>query len=83
MLNNLTPRELQVVRLIVLGYSNTQIADSLCIAFPTAKAHVGSILGKFGVKNRIQAAVIGACLLKIKLEEVLEAAKTFDAKDEE
>ncbi len=33
MINSLTPRELQVVRLIVIGYSNTQIAESLCVVF--------------------------------------------------
>ena len=82
MINSLTPRELQVVRLIVIGYSNTQIAESLCVAFSTAKAHVQSILGKFGVKNRVQAAV-AAYLLGIQPEEIIEAAKTFDAAEEE
>lgn len=48
MINSLTPRELEVVRLIVIGYSNTQIAESLSVAFSTAKKHVESILGKFG-----------------------------------
>ena len=83
MINSLTPRELQVVRLIVIGYSNTQIAESLCVSFSTAKAHVQSILGKLGVKNRVQAAVVAAYLLGIQPEEIIEAAKTFDAAEED
>lgn len=83
MINSLTPRELEVVRLIVIGYSNTQIAESLSVAFSTAKKHVESILGKFGVKNRIQAAVVAAYLLGIRPEEVIEAAKTFDVEEDD
>lgn len=83
MLKSLTPRELQVVRLMVIGYSNTQIAESLYIAFSTAKAHVQSILSKFGVKNRVQAAVVAAYLLGIGPEMIIEAAKTFDDVDDE
>lgn len=82
MLSSLTPRELQVVRLIVIGYSNSQIAEALYIAFSTAKAHVQSILDKLGVKNRVQAAVVAAYLLDIRPEEIIEAAKTFDAVEE-
>jgi len=60
MLNKLTEREVQVLNLLTLGYSNTQIAKILNITLHTVKAHVQSILYKFKVKNRVQAAVIAA-----------------------
>jgi LuxR family maltose regulon positive regulatory protein len=52
----LTERELEVLRLIVAGLSNPQIAQELVIAVSTVKSHVNHIYGKLGVKNRIQAA---------------------------
>lgn len=51
----LSPRELEVLRLIVAGLGNKQIAYSLDIAEPTAKSHVKSILAKLGVADRTQA----------------------------
>ncbi len=56
--NNLTKRELEVLELIVEGKTNSQIAHDIYVSTNTAKAHVGSILEKFGVKDRLQAAVI-------------------------
>lgn len=53
----LTDREYQVLRCIILGKSNTQIADDLSISVHTAKAHVCSILQKMSVEDRVQAAV--------------------------
>lgn len=53
----LTERELQVLKLIVDGYSNPQISEKLYITRSTAKAHVHSILQKLYVKDRTQAAV--------------------------
>lgn len=53
----LTERELEVLRLIVLGKSNTEIADELSISIHTAKAHVCSILQKMEVEDRVSAAV--------------------------
>ena len=58
MLNKLTEREVQVLNLLMLGHSNTQIGKILDITLHTVKAHVQAILQKFNVKNRIQAAVI-------------------------
>lgn len=55
---NLTKRELEVLELIVEGKTNSQIAQDIFVSTNTAKAHVGSILEKFGVKDRLQAAVI-------------------------
>ena len=77
MLRGLTPREKEVVRLLVLGYSNTQIADILCIAYSTAKAHVQAVLAKLNVKNRVQAAVVAANFLGITPQMIVEVACKF------
>lgn len=53
----LTDREREVLRLIVEGMSNSEIAKALGISVHTAKAHVCSILQKLSVHDRIQAAV--------------------------
>jgi DNA-binding NarL/FixJ family response regulator len=53
----LTGREVEVLRLLVAGKSNSEIGDDLYISPPTVKHHISSILGKLGVENRIQAAV--------------------------
>ncbi len=53
----LTERELEVLRLLVKGKSNTEIAKELIVSVHTAKAHVCSILQKLCVDDRVQAAV--------------------------
>jgi DNA-binding NarL/FixJ family response regulator len=53
----LSARELQILRLIVKGLSNKQIADSLGITEGTVKWHVNIILGRLNVSDRTQAAV--------------------------
>lgn len=53
----LTERELEVLRLLVEGKSNTEIAKDLIISAHTAKAHVCNILQKLSVHDRVQAAV--------------------------
>lgn len=53
----LTDREREVLRLIVEGMSNSQIAKALGISLHTSKAHVCSILQKLSVQDRMQAAV--------------------------
>jgi predicted ATPase/DNA-binding CsgD family transcriptional regulator len=55
--DQLSPRELEVLGLIASGYSNRQIAESLFITEKTAGAHVSSILSKLQVANRGEAAV--------------------------
>lgn len=67
--SSLTARELQVLRLITLGYSNSQIAKILSITLHTVKAHVQAILYKLQVKNRVQAAVIASKYLIKDFEE--------------
>ncbi len=54
----LTPREMEVLKLIVDGNSNPKIAEALVITKATAKAHVHSILQKLCVDDRTQAAVL-------------------------
>jgi DNA-binding NarL/FixJ family response regulator len=54
---DLTPRELDVLRLIARGWENGEIAGKLDISPRTAKNHVSSILKKLTVPNRIQAAI--------------------------
>jgi DNA-binding NarL/FixJ family response regulator len=53
----LTEREMEVLRLLVQGKSNTEIAKDLIVSVHTAKAHVCSILQKLCVDDRVQAAV--------------------------
>ena len=55
--SGLTERELEVLKLIVEGLTNPQIAERLFITRATAKAHVHSILQKLCVDDRTQAAV--------------------------
>ena len=55
--NNLTSRELEVLKLLIEGKTNSQIAKEIIISTNTAKAHVGNILTKLSVKDRVQAAV--------------------------
>ena len=53
----LTRRELEVLGLMKLGYSNRQIAQDLVISLGTAKNHVEHIIAKLGVSDRTQAVV--------------------------
>ena len=55
--NALTVRELEVLKLLIEGKTNSQIAKEIIISTNTAKAHVGNILTKLSVKDRVQAAV--------------------------
>jgi LuxR family maltose regulon positive regulatory protein len=58
----LTPREVEVLRLLAEGASNPEIADALVISVHTVKAHVASILAKLGASSRTAAARRGAKL---------------------
>jgi two-component system, NarL family, response regulator NreC len=52
-LDELTPREVEVMGYIVRGYTNKQIAGSLYISTRTVEGHRASLLGKLGLKNRV------------------------------
>ena len=57
-LAGLTPRELEVLRLLVEGRSNRQIAEQLFISDKTASVHVTNLLSKLGVHSRLEAAAM-------------------------
>lgn len=56
-LQALTPRELEVLRLMARGLSNAQIGDRLFISQATTKTHVSSILAKLHLGDRVQAVI--------------------------
>ncbi len=55
--NKLTSREIEVLRYLIEAKNNTQIATILFVSINTVKAHVSSIMAKFGVKSRVEVAV--------------------------
>ena len=59
-LDVLTPRELEVLRLIAHGRSNKRIALELGVAEKTVKTHVGHVLAKLDLSDRTQAALYAA-----------------------
>jgi NarL family two-component system response regulator LiaR len=54
----LTPREQEVLELMVDGLNNPEIAEQLVVSRSTAKAHVSNILGKLSVSNRAEAIAL-------------------------
>ena len=57
---HITEREFEVLKLLIQGYSNPQIAEKLNITVHTVKAHISSIYEKTGVNSRVNLTVL-AC----------------------
>ena len=68
--DNLTSREIEVLRQLALGLANKEIAHALSISEDTVKSHVGNLLGKLQVENRSQAIVQALKRRLVKLEEL-------------
>ncbi|WP_217245203.1 response regulator transcription factor [Streptomyces sp. AC602_WCS936] len=57
-LATLTDRESEILRVLGLGWTNTEIAERLHLAESTVKTHVGRILAKTGSRDRVQAVIL-------------------------
>ncbi|QLD12772.1 helix-turn-helix domain-containing protein [Microbacterium oleivorans] len=66
----LTPRELSIVDALAQGRSNGEIARQLHLAEPTVKAHLGRIMTKWGVRDRVQVLIYAVTKQVIDIESL-------------
>jgi NarL family two-component system response regulator LiaR len=71
-LDQLSPREVEVLAALARGRTNRQIARALQISEETVKAHVSSILAKLGLADRTQAAIFGLQQRLVPLDQALD-----------
>jgi NarL family two-component system response regulator LiaR len=71
-LDQLSPREVEVLTTLARGRSNREIARALQISEETVKAHVSSILAKLHLADRTQAAIFGLQQRLVPLDEALD-----------
>lgn len=68
--NTLTQREKEILHYLIEGYSNKEMAEKLIISIHTVKAHIESIYRKFGVHNKVQAAIYAIYYKIIDIDNV-------------
>lgn len=68
----LTPKELEVLTLVALGYSDKQISKNLKISYGTVRNHIDRIILKLQAENRAHAVIVYKMLNKNWLEEYYE-----------
>jgi DNA-binding NarL/FixJ family response regulator len=72
----LSPREMEILRLVTRGMSNKEIASELKISHQTVKNHMTSVLKKLAVEDRTQAAVFALRRGWVRLEDTTGSPKT-------
>ncbi|MBC7301903.1 MAG: response regulator transcription factor [Nocardia sp.] len=60
---DMTPREIDVLRLVAQGYGNQEIAERLHLGVSTVKTHIANLLAKTGTDNRVRLAVYAAQII--------------------